>query len=151
MHLPPTTARVRTFAMVQLSSRVEQQSDARPLPATRILVAGILFAGLLAILIARWWTGTGYEPVPLGLPDPGLLTSVGLPAVQFVHEIAGVAVVGLFFLRCVALPGRDTPASRHLLVMAARWSWLWVGSTALWIVLTMSDLTGTPVTGLVDR
>jgi putative copper resistance protein D len=35
--------------------------------------------------------------------------------------------------------------------MAARWSWLWVASTALWIVLTMSDLTGSPVTGLVDR
>jgi putative copper resistance protein D len=35
--------------------------------------------------------------------------------------------------------------------MAARWSWLWVASTVLWILLTMSDLMGTPVTGLIDR
>ncbi len=137
--------------MVQLTGRIEQQSEVRPVPASRILLAGMMLAGVLAILVARWWTGTGYEPVPLGLPDPGLLTSVGLPVVQFVHEIAGVAVVGLLFLRCAALPGRDTPAGRHLLTMAARWSWLWVASTAVWIVLTMSDLVGTPVTGLFDR
>jgi putative copper resistance protein D len=90
-------------------------------------------------------------PVPLGLPDPGLLTSVGLPVAQYVHEIAGVAVVGLLFVRCAALPGPDTPASRHLLRMAARWAWLWVAGTVAWIVLTMSDLTGAPVSGLLDR
>src|SRR6476661_1325224 len=151
MHRPPTTARVRTFAMVQLTSRVEHQADARPVPATRILVAGILFAGVLAILIARWWTGTGYEPAPLGLPDPGLLTAIGLPFAQYVHEIAGVAVVGLLFLRCVALPGPATPATSHLLEMAARWAWLWVGSTVAWVVFTLSELIGVPVTGLLER
>jgi putative copper resistance protein D len=137
--------------MVQLSSRVEQQSDARPLPATRILVAGILYAGVLAILIARCWTGTGFEPAPVGQPEPGLLTAIGLPVAQYVHEIAGVAVVGLLFLRCVALPGPSTPATSHLLEMAARWAWLWVGSTVAWVVFTLSELIGVPVTGLLER
>jgi len=137
--------------MVQLISRVEEQSDIRRVPTSRILLAGILFAGVLAILIARWWTGTGYVPPPLGLPDPGLLTAVGLPTAQYLHEIAGVAVVGLLFVRCALLPGPITPASRHLLEMAARWAWLWVGSTVAWIVFTMSELTGAPVTGLLER
>ena len=35
--------------------------------------------------------------------------------------------------------------------MAARWAWLWVGSTVAWVVFTLSDLTGAPVTGLLER
>jgi len=137
--------------MVQLTSRVEEHSDVRRVPASRILLAAMLFSGVLAILIARWWTGTGYVPPPLGLPDPGLLTAVGLPTAQYVHEMAGVAVVGLLFLRCAALPGPTTPGGQQLVTMAARWAWLWVGSTVAWIVFTMSELTGAPVTGLLEQ
>src|SRR6478609_1107476 len=73
-HRPPHP-RVRKFAMVQLAGRIEQHPEVRPVPVSRILLAGVMLAGVLAVLVARWWTGTGYVPVPLGLPDPGLLTS----------------------------------------------------------------------------
>ena len=64
---------------------------------------------------------------PMTVTDPGLLTAVGQPAAQFVHDLAGVAVIGLLFLRCFALPGPPTPANRHLVAMVIRWAWLWVG------------------------
>jgi putative copper resistance protein D len=65
--------------------------------------------------------------------------------------MAGVAVVGLLFLRCVALTSPIGPAHRHLMVMATRWAWVWVASTVVWIVLTMSDLSGLPVNELLQH
>jgi putative copper resistance protein D len=35
--------------------------------------------------------------------------------------------------------------------MAVRWAWVWAGSTLAWIVLTMSDLVGVPVSSLPER
>jgi putative copper resistance protein D len=35
--------------------------------------------------------------------------------------------------------------------MATRWGWLWVAGTAAWIVFTLSDLAGVPVTGLAAQ
>ena len=86
---------------MRIGPRIEHDAPTHRVPTARLLVAGTMLAGLLAILITRWWTGAGYVPTPLGLPDPGLVTAVGLPVAQFVHEIAGIAVVGLLFLRAV--------------------------------------------------
>ncbi len=131
--------------MVQLTNRIEVPPAERRLFATRIVIGAMLIAGLEAVIVARWLTGTGYQPAPFGLTDPGQLTAVGLPIAQFVHEMAGVAVVGLLFLRCFLLTPQADSAHRHLNAMATRWGWLWVGSTLVWIVLTISELTGLPV------
>lgn len=134
--------------MVQLTNRIEVPRAEHRLPAARVVIGVLLLAGMGAVIVARWLTGTGYQPAPFGLTDPGQLTAVGLPIAQFVHEIAGVAVVGLLFLRCFLLPPRADSAHRHLNAMATRWGWLWVGSTLVWIVLTISETTGLPVTKL---
>jgi putative copper resistance protein D len=102
-------------------------------------------------LLARRWTGTEYTPAPLGLPDAGLLTSVGLPLSRYLQEIAGIAVVGLLFLRCITLTGKPGPGGQHLLEMAARWAWLGVAGTIAWIAATASDLTGVPIVGLLGQ
>ena len=134
--------------MVDLADRIEhRRPPGRRAPGTSAVLAGTLLAGLAAIVVARWATGTGYVPAPFGLPDPGPLTAIGLPAAQYVHELAGVAVVGLLFLRWFALPGDAEPGGAgpggaHLLLMATRWAWLWVAATAAWIGFTMSELTG---------
>lgn len=117
----------------------------------RAVLSGVLLAGMVAMFVARWLTGTGYTPAPLGLPDPGALTAVGLLAAQYVHEVAGVAVVGLLACRSCMLEGSGGSGGRHLGAMAARWGWVWVGSTLGGITFTVSDLIGAPVTGLASQ
>lgn len=138
---PPTAHRERPSP--------EDVCRAGPGPAA--VLAAVLLTGMAAIIIARWLTGTGYKPAPLGLPDPGALTSVGLLVAQFVHELAGVAVVGVLVCRFsigAACPG---DGGHHLGVMAERWSWVWGGSTLAWIAFTVSDLSGAPVTALAAQ
>ena len=132
--------------MVDLTDRIEhRRPPGRRAPGSSAVPAGTLLAGIAAIVGARWATGTGYVPAPFGLPDPGPLTAIGLPAAQYIHELAGVAVVGLLFLRSFALHGGAGPGGAHLLLMATRWAWLWMAATAAWIAFTMSELTGIPV------
>ena len=137
--------------MVQLTNPTPVQQPTRRLPTVRVLVAAVFLAGIVAIVLARWFTGTGYQEPPLGLPDAGGFTAIGLPIAQFVHDMAGIAVVGLLFLRCIGLGPTVGPAHVHLMTMAARWSWVWAAGTLAWIVLTMSDLVGLPVSGLPER
>lgn len=137
--------------MVDTGNRVSVGVPTRRAPTSRVVVLGVVLAGWLGVLVARWATGTDYVPAPPGLPDSGMMTSVGLPLARYLQEIAGVAVVGLLFLRCVALPGRAGPGGDHLLAMAARWAWLGVASTIAWIMATASDLTGTPISALVGQ
>ncbi len=114
----------------------------RPVSAAGRLVGAVLFAGLTAVVMARWWWGTGYEPAPPGLPDPGQFTAITLPVTQFVHELSGIAVVGLLLLAVLSPRSTDQAAVRRLFVLAGRWSWVLAGSTAAWIAATMSDMTG---------
>ncbi len=137
--------------MVELAPRVERKAPVVRAPGTPAVLAAVFLAGLAAIVIARWWTGTGYRPAPMGLPDPGALTAIGLPVTQFVHEIAGVAVVGLLSLRAVLLPRASEPASAHLAAITVRWAWLWAGSTVAWIAFTLSDLIGTGLGDLLGH
>ena len=115
--------------------------------------SAVFLAGVAAIVIARWWTGTGYQEPPLGLPDAGGFTAIGLPIAQFVHDMAGIAVVGLLFVpvRCMRVRVDRRARAPAPDAMAARWAWVWAGSTLAWIVLTMSDLVGLPVGRLPER
>lgn len=140
--------------MRQPTERWTRGVTARAAPSTRwgngsaAVVVVVAVAGLAAICLARWWTDTGYHPALFGLPDTGRLTSIGLPLAQFVHEFAGIAVVGALFVNCLLDSPRSRPAAAHLLVMAVRWAWVWAGSTLLWILFTISDLTGAKVLDL---
>ncbi len=112
-----------------------------------VVVGAAALAGVLAIVGVRWWTDTGYQPAPAALPDAGPLTSLGLPVTQFVQRIAGIAVVGLLFLRTM-MSGRSPAAGAHLAVMTVRWATVWAVGTGAWIAFTLSFLIGVPVTGL---
>jgi putative copper export protein len=81
----------------------------------------------------------------------GALTAMGLPVTQFVHEMAGVAVVGLIFLRAVLLSRVTEPARAHLAAITVRWAWLWAGSTLAWIAFTLSSVIGTGLGDLLGH
>src|SRR3954471_14195329 len=98
---PPHTDRGQPMLNIQdpavptrsASTYVVTQSESKPKPPSAVVItAAAAMAGVLAILIARWWTATGYQPAPVGLPDAGPLTSIGLPVAQFGQRLAGVAV-----------------------------------------------------------
>ncbi len=129
---------------------VPARSGTAGLLSARWVVAAVIAAGISAVLYALWWTGTADIAAPdiPGLPDEGALTRVGLPIAEFVSELAGVAVAGLLFVRCLMPNQGSGPGRRHLSRMAARWGVVWSASTALWIVFTVSELVGTPVSGL---
>ena len=114
--------------------------------AAGIAVAAFL-AGVAAIVLARWWTGTGYAAAPAGLPDPGQLTAVALPISHLASETAGMLVVGLLVVRWLS-PAGVSRDDHRLGTLTSRWAWGWAAWTAVWIVFTMSDMTGLPVSGL---
>ena len=115
--------------------------------SVRGTIISVLAAGITAVLYAMWWIGSD-APVLDGLPDQGTVTRVGLPIAQYLSELSGVVVVGVLFLRCLTSNDGSGRSQRHLGRMASRWGVVWAGSTALWIVFTLSDLVGVPVTGL---
>ncbi len=131
-----------------------QLEDRTPIPArtgrsvghrTAARIGGATFlCAVAAILIARWWTGTGYVTAPAGLPDPGRLTAVALPITHLASDAAGMLVVGLLLVRWLS-PERFSGDGQRLATLTTRWSWAWAASTSAWIVFTMSDMTGLPV------
>ncbi|MEP6979501.1 MAG: CopD family protein [Nakamurella sp.] len=134
------------------TSAPQPAATRRPWTAATV-VAAFLTAGVGAVLLARWLTGTSYSPSPFGLPDAGAFTITALPVVGFGQEIAGIAVVGLLVVRLLLSlrPAADDALADRLGAATARWAWAWVGCAALATVLTLSDLAGAPLTELLSH
>src|SRR6201995_857483 len=64
------------------------------------LLAGLAAAGIAALSVADALTATG-------LPDPGPVTTYGLPFVRAAGEIAAVVAVGLFMFSAFLTPPQD--------------------------------------------
>ncbi|MCB0932359.1 MAG: bifunctional copper resistance protein CopD/cytochrome c oxidase assembly protein [Mycobacterium sp.] len=116
-------------------------------------------AGIAALSLADALTATG-------LPDPGPVTTLGLPFVRAVGEVAAVTAVGGFLFAAFCVPPQENGvldvAGYRALRMAARASGVWAVCAALLVPLTLSDVSGKAlrdnvepvqlwrVTGLVD-
>ncbi|BBY61573.1 cytochrome c oxidase assembly protein [Mycolicibacterium sarraceniae] len=123
------------------------------------LLAGITAAGIGALSLADALTATG-------LPDPGQVTTLGLPFVRAGGEIAAVLAVGSFMFATFFVPPQDSGvldvAGYRALKMGVAASGTWAVCAALLVPLTVSDVSGQPlrdhlnpvqlwsVTGLVD-
>ncbi|WP_157970746.1 copper resistance D family protein [Nakamurella deserti] len=120
-------------------------------PGARFVVIAMVLAGVTATLVSRWLTAPPVPPVLVGLPDAGAFTRAGLPVAQFVQELAGIAVVGVLFVRCLTATRHPDPAGPHLRRVALRWAWVWLaGATAL-SLLTLSELAGVPAAEVLSR
>ncbi|BBX01601.1 ABC transporter permease [Mycolicibacterium moriokaense] len=111
------------------------------------VLAGAVAAGLSALSITDALTATG-------LPDPGPVTTYGLPFVRAAGEIAAVVAVGSFLLAAFLVPPQtngvlDAGGYRALRLGTVA-SGVWTVCAALLVPLTVSDITGQPLASRLD-
>src|SRR5690242_297303 len=111
------------------------------------VLAGAVAAGLAALSLADALTATG-------LPDPGPVTNYGLPFVRAAGEIAAVVAVGSFLLAAFLVPPQRTgvldASGYRALRTGVVASGVWTVCAALLVPLTVSDVTGQPLTSRLD-
>ena len=116
-----------------------------PLLAGVAVLAGCTAAGIAALSLADALTATG-------LPDPGPVTTLGLPFVRAAGEIAAVAAVGSFLLAAFLVPPQTSGvldvAGYRAVRLGTVASGVWAVCAALLVPLTISDVSGQP---LVDH
>jgi cytochrome c oxidase assembly factor CtaG/putative copper export protein len=113
-----------------------------PLLGGVAVLAGMTAAGLSALSLADALTATG-------LPDPGPVTTLGLPFVRAVGEIAAVVAVGAFLFATFLVPPQRTgvlDADGYRAVrLGTGASAVWAVCAALLVPLTISDVAGQPL------
>jgi putative copper resistance protein D len=106
------------------------------------LLAGITAAGLAGLALADALTATG-------LPNPGPVTNYGLPFVRAAGEIAAVVAVGSFLMAAFLVPPQTSgvldASGYRALRMGTVASGVWAVCAALLVPLTVSDVTGQPL------
>jgi cytochrome c oxidase assembly factor CtaG/putative copper export protein len=106
------------------------------------LLAGLTAAGLAALSLADALTATG-------LPDPGPVTTLGLPFVRAAGEIAAVVAVGSFLFAAFFVPPQQSgvldAAGYRALRTGSVASGVWTVCAALLVPLTISDVSGQPL------
>lgn len=111
------------------------------------LLAGATAACIAALSLADALTATG-------LPDPGPVTNYGLPFVRAAGEIAAVVAVGSFLLAAFLVPPQRSgvldAAGYRALRTGTVASGVWTVCAALLVPLTVSDVTGQPLTSRMD-
>ena len=106
------------------------------------VLAGAIAAGIGALSLADALTATG-------LPNPGPVTTYGLPFVRAAGEIAAVVAVGSFLFAAFLVPPQtngvlDAGGYRALRLGTAA-SAVWTVCAALLVPLTVSDVSGQPL------
>jgi putative copper resistance protein D len=114
-----------------------------PLLAGVAVLAGCTAAGIAALSLFDALAATG-------LPDPGPATTLGLPFLRAAGEIAAVLTVGSFLYAAFLVPPQDTgvlDADGYRAVrLGAAASATWAVCAALLVPLTVSDVSGQPLT-----
>jgi cytochrome c oxidase assembly factor CtaG/putative copper export protein len=106
------------------------------------VLAGAIAAGIGALSLADALTATG-------LPDPGPVTTYGLPFVRAAGEIAAVLAVGSFMFAAFLVPPQpngvlDAGGYRALRLGTAA-SAVWTVCATVLVPLTVSDVSGQPL------
>lgn len=106
------------------------------------LLAGVTAVALSALSVADALTATG-------LPDPGPVTTYGLPFVRAVGEIAAVTATGFFLFAAFMVPPQSSgvldAGGYRALRTATVASGVWAVCATLMVPLTVSDVSGQPL------
>src|SRR5271169_1198386 len=114
-----------------------------PLLAGVAILAGCTAAGIGTLSLAAALTATG-------LPDPGPVTTLGLPFVRAAGEVAAVLAVGAFLFAAFLVPPQksgvlDVDGYRAVRIGTVA-TGTWAVCAALLVPLTISDVSGQPIT-----
>ncbi|WP_436536802.1 cytochrome c oxidase assembly protein [Actinoplanes sp. HUAS TT8] len=104
-------------------------------------------AAVSVLVGALWFGGAVDDSVLPGIPSPGAGTEWGLPVVTLVANLLGVLTAGLTVTAAFLLPGDGTSVAARgwwLLRRTTTLALLWAISSAVLIVLTVSDVLGVP-------
>src|ERR1700743_1460976 len=125
------------------ASAASHRAVAWPLLVGVAILAGCTAAGIGALSLAAALTATG-------LPDPGPVTTVGLPFVRAAGEVAAVVAVGSFLTAAFLVPPQDSGVldadGYRALRVGTVAAGAWAVCAALLIPLTISDVSGQPFT-----
>ena len=106
-------------------------------------LAGCTAAGIGVLSLAAALTATG-------LPDPGPVTTIGLPFVRAAGEVAAVVAVGSFLTAAFLVPPQDNGVldadGYRALRVGTVAAGAWAVCAALLVPLTISDVSGQPFT-----
>lgn len=121
------------------SGRYPLPGSLTPVALTAALIAALVAAGLASL------SATG-ALVLLGIPDPGVVTRYGLPAVRSIAYVAGAIAVGCALLTAFLAPPQrngvvDTGGYRALRVAGIA-AVVWAVCAFLMVPLTLSDVSG---------
>ena len=120
-----------------------RRAVAWPLLVGVATLAGCTAAGIGALSLAAALTATG-------LPDPGPVTTVGLPFVRAAGEVAAVVAVGSFLFAAFLVPPQDNGVldvdGYRALRVGTVAAGAWAVCAALLVPLTISDVSGQPIT-----
>ncbi len=104
-------------------------------------LAGCTAAGIGVLSLAAALTATG-------LPDPGPVTTIGLPFVRAAGEVAAVVAVGSFLTAAFLVPPQDNGVldadGYRALRVGTVAAGAWAVCAALLVPLTISDVSGQP-------
>jgi cytochrome c oxidase assembly factor CtaG/putative copper export protein len=139
--------------MAQTTVGSAEPSTVRPPSGT----TGVVVAGAaVAVLVAAGLTAlSGARPAAaLGLPDPGTLTAVGLPAARALAEVCMVVAIGAVLLAAFLVPpqrsGYLDVAGYRALRTASFASVGWAAAALLLVPLSVADALGRPVGEVLD-
>lgn len=133
--------------MTSIAPTVPRSSAGWPVLAAVALLAGVTAAAIGALSLVDALTATG-------LPDPGPVTTLGLPFVRAAGEIAAVVAVGGFLFATFFVPPQDSgvldAAGYRALRLATAASGVWTVCAVLLVPLTISDVSGAPLREHLD-
>ena len=119
-----------------------RRAVAWPLLVGVATLAGCTAAAIGALSLAAALTATG-------LPDPGPVTTIGLPFVRAAGEVAAVVAVGSFLFAAFLVPPQDNGVldvdGYRALRVGTVAAGAWAVCAALLVPLTISDVSGQPV------
>ena len=120
--------------------------------STALFVVGGLIAGLVAAIVVG--LSAAQALVLLGIPDPGPITTYGLPAMRAVSEIAAVITIGSLLLAAFFVPPQKSgvlDVDGYRAVRTASYAAIvWAASALVLVPLTLSDTSGQPFAEAVE-